>query len=128
MINNFHHNNHRLIPLLYLTLFIAFLPLTLCESSEPSKEFIVQLTPMVDSKAIKSFNLTLSKDQSEPMSHTLTINKNNFKRNVSVKVEMFVWYNGGWVSKKPRNIRIFTFYLRDHRQKGGRRDERTTHA
>lgn len=46
------------------------------------------------------FNLSLSINQSTPLQHTLTLNRNNFNRNVSVIVHMFAWYNGNWISKK----------------------------
>ena len=30
----------------------------------------------------------------------------NFHKNVAVGMQTWVWYNGGWVAKKPRTLRI----------------------
>ncbi len=66
---------------------------------------IVQISPIIDNKAAKPTNFTIPHNNTSPLSHTLTLSSTNFHKNVSIGLQLFAWYNGGWISKKTRTLR-----------------------
>ncbi len=94
-----------LLLILTLAIFLSLSSAQKADDGESHKDFIVQLTPVVDGKQAKPFNISFSINQSEPLVHNLTLNSLNFYKNVSINLQLFAWYNGGWLNKKSRKIR-----------------------
>lgn len=78
----------------------------LSNSSNHHNNFIiVQISPLIDGKAAKPSNITFPRNTTFSLSHTLSVSSTNFHKNVSIGLQLFAWYEGGWISKKPRTLR-----------------------
>lgn len=61
---------------------------------------------MIDGKPIRPANYSIGKDLSSPFAHQITVSSINFLKNITVGMQLYAWYNGGWIAKKNRVLRI----------------------
>ena len=93
-------NSSYLFSLLIITITIAVVA-----SQERDENFIVELTPAMDGKKVKPFNISIALNGS--YTHKLPVSSINFRKNITLGMQLFAWYNGGWISKKSRLLRIY---------------------
>jgi hypothetical protein len=67
---------------------------------------MVELSPAIDAKKVKPFNLTVPQNGS--ISHLISVNNVNFRKNVTIGLTLYAWFNGDWVNKKSRLLRNFS--------------------
>ena len=92
----------RLVPaLLFLTL------ITITTSQQREGDFVIELTPAMDGKKVKPFNISIPINSS--YTHSLPVSSINFRKNITLGMQLYAWYNGGWIIKKSRVLRICAF-------------------
>ena len=88
-----------------IIVFAFLIAISLTQSASSENFFIVQISPVIDGKAARPSNLTISRNLTSSLSHTLSVSSTNFLKNVTIGLQLFSWYNGDWINKKSRTLR-----------------------
>ena len=82
---------------------LAVAVLLALSSAERQGDFLIELSPAMDGRKVKPYNISLNINGS--LNQSLSVSSVNFRKNVTLSMQLFAWYNGDWILKKARLLR-----------------------